>query len=384
MRIYDPADEERFRTAGLLREWTRSGLIAPDQAAVIEPELKTGLRTTGRALRTALAVIAMIVLGAEIGLWLVMTNARDETEFAIACVFFGVINIAAAEFLVRRFSFYRFGVEEACAVMAIMLFVGAGFITFDKSGIDPWEAVVIGTLASAAVYIRYGQWYTLFGAAAGVLMLPSFVNMDGLVRQVVTASLALAIFVVAGQLRARETEDFKKDDFEWLEAAAFAAFYFFIHLRLNSFIYDVAQRPTVMWNSYALIWIVPIIGLVIGFRARLRWMIRVSGLLFIVTLMTHKQFLGWPDHDYDLLSLGLLLAVAAIVIRRYLEAGENAQRNGYTATRILMKDKDNRSIIVTFGGLKQHGPAATAPAAGPEGYTPGGGASGGAGASGTF
>ena len=382
MRIYDPLDEERVRTAALLREWTRSGLIEPAQAAAIEPELKTNLRQTGRALRSALAIITLIVLGAEIGLWLVMTNARGETELAMSCLFFGAVNIVAAEFLIRRFSFYRFGVEEACAVMAIALLVGAGFILFDKSGVDPIEAVVIGILAAGGVYVRYGAWYALFGAAGGVLMLPSMVHMDGLIRQVVTAALALVIFVVAGQLRARESEDFKKDDFEWLEAAAFAAFYFFVHLRLNAFVYDLVTRPAIMWNSYVLIWIVPIIGLVIGFRARLRWMIRVSGLLFIVTLMTHKQFLGWPDHDWDLLSLGLLLSVVAIAVRRYLASGENAQRNGYTATRVLMKDKDNRSIIGTFGGLKQHGPAVAAPAAAPDSY--GGGASGGAGASGKF
>ena len=382
MRIYDPLDEERIRTVALLREWTRSGLIEPAQAAAIEPELKTNLRQTGRALRSALAIITLIVLGAEIGLWLVMTNAKGETELAIACIFFGVLNTVAAEFLIRRFSFYRFGVEEACAVMAIALLVGAAVILFDKSGADTVEPVVIGILAALGVYIRYGQWYALFAAAGGVLILPSIVHLDGLVQQVVTATLALVIFVIAGQLRARESEDFKRDDFEWLEAAAFAAFYFFIHLRLNSFIYDVVTRPAVVWNSYVLIWLVPIIGLVIGFRARLRWMIRVSGLLFIVTLMTHKQFLGWPDHDWDLLSLGVLLAVVAIALRRYLASGENAQRNGYTATRILMKDKDNRSVIGTFGGLQQHGPAAATPAAAPDSY--GGGASGGAGASGKF
>jgi hypothetical protein len=113
-------------------------------------------------------------------------------------------------------------------------------------------------------------------------------------------------------------------------------------------------------------------------------MIRVSGLLFIVTLSTHKQFLGWPDHDWDPIALGVLLCGVAIALRRWLAAGEGAQRNGYTATRILMKDKDNRSTIGMFGGLKQHGPAAASPAPGPDPYSPGGGASGGAGASGKF
>ena len=61
---YAADDERRVQVQGAVRDWVRSGLLTAEQAAAVEPDLRTGLRRCGLALRLGLAVFTAMAIGA--------------------------------------------------------------------------------------------------------------------------------------------------------------------------------------------------------------------------------------------------------------------------------------------------------------------------------
>ena len=102
------------------------------------------------------------------------------------------------------------------------------------------------------------------------------------------------------------------------------------------------------------------------------------------TLMMNKEYLGTPRYAWDPIVFGLMLMGSAIALKRWLASGENGDRAGFTATRILASDKAKAGVLGTVASLAHPGTPAAEPASAPADPIGGGGRSGGAGASGSF
>ena len=130
-------------------------------------------------------------------------------------------------------------------------------------------------------------------------------------------------------------------------------------------------------------WILPIAGLRMGIRDRDRDLIDVSLVLMLVTLITNKPYLGWAQNTWDPIVFGTLLIGVAIAARRWLERGPSRERRGFTAQRILDKDRTRRSMLsMASAALPAPGGAATHAEPAPPEF--GGGRSGGAGGGDTY
>src|SRR5262245_66530302 len=110
MSVYSAADEERIRAAAQVRAWKQSGLLDAAQGASIESGLRTDLRRTNRSLRIALFVFGTIVVLALVGLCILAFDLKLDSTVAWTAMVAGVAYFMLAQFLVFRFSFYRFGV----------------------------------------------------------------------------------------------------------------------------------------------------------------------------------------------------------------------------------------------------------------------------------
>ena len=66
MRRYSEGDEERIRALRMVREWTQSRLLEPEQSARLEAELQVELRRTNPFLRAVLALFTALILSASI------------------------------------------------------------------------------------------------------------------------------------------------------------------------------------------------------------------------------------------------------------------------------------------------------------------------------
>ena len=122
MRRYSQDEEERIRAQTLVREWTRSGLLDPSQGARLEAELRVDVRRTNKFLRAGLALFTVLIVGASVavrphGDWIL----TEATPLPCVSGVAALVCIGLAEVLVGRFRFYRFGVEEALAVAAVVL-----------------------------------------------------------------------------------------------------------------------------------------------------------------------------------------------------------------------------------------------------------------------
>ena len=116
-------------------------------------------------------------------------------------------------------------------------------------------------------------------------------------------------------------------------------------------------------------------------RDRDRPLLDVSIVLALVTLATNKLYLGTARQTWDPILLGALLITTAVMFRRWLST---AGRNGFTAVRMLQSDKRGISVVGTAAAALHATPQMSEEATPSRTLEPGGGKSGGAGASGSF
>jgi uncharacterized membrane protein YgcG len=108
--------------------------------------------------------------------------------------------------------------------------------------------------------------------------------------------------------------------------------------------------------------------------------------LALVSVLTNKAYLGSPQHPWDPCVLGVVLVTVAFAVRRWLSTGPGGERHGFTAARLLDRDRAVLSAVSTASGFVRPGvtqdaaPSRAEPA--PSEFS--GGRSGGGGASGSF
>src|SRR5205823_2173684 len=124
MRRYSGEEEERIHALGLIREWTRSGLLEPSQKDRLERELDVDLRRTNPFLRAVLAFFTCLIVAACVALVFEVFRLHDDATIAVVTAIAAVACIGLAEYLVVAFRLYRFGVEEALAVASVALAAG--------------------------------------------------------------------------------------------------------------------------------------------------------------------------------------------------------------------------------------------------------------------
>jgi MFS family permease len=391
MRRYTSADEERIWTSALVREWAQSGLLTAAQGAAIDATLRTDLRRTNSALRAVLFIFASIVLLASMFFYLELFSVWRSTQVARAAIAVGLVAVFAAEWLVAQFRLYRFGVEEACAVWSIVLLAfGAGFLAGSDSGRGDWPAVVAlltGTIVSAAVYLRFGFLYAAVGAVVCAGLAPLFLGVSYVDRRLAAALVLFAIFLVTRRLRQRHV-DFVAEEYGVIESTAWLGLYALLNLHLGSrglfYPYDLRFPPTFYWGTYTAIWLLPAVGLYFGLRERHRHFIWVNLVMALATLSTNKPYLGWPQHTWDPILLGLMLTGAAIIIRRWLASGPDGRRYGFVPLSVLSADRRSLAMLGTVAGAAEPFAARRheAPRPGPSIDTSGGRSGGGGGGAG--
>ena len=387
MSLYAAEDERRIRTQALVREWTKSGLLDASQGAALDAELRVNVRRTNIFLRGGLALFTALIVAASVTLVVVVNDLDHPTPEAIVAAVAAVVCAGLAHFFVVRERFYRFGVEEALAILSVALMAMSAYSfmyehDMTRFGDVPFAAgLVVAGAGGLIVYWRFGYVYAAVGAIACAGFIPFALDMTASTQHALSAAALAIAFIVARVQRARYGDEYPGDDYTLIQAAAWTGMYLTLHLRLPfPFAQDGIEGPF-YWFTYATIWILPMAGLRLAIRDKDRALLDVSLVMLLVTLLTNKTYLGWPRHEWDPILLGGFLMAAAIIVRRWLGSGANGQRAGFTSARILSSQKGAVTILGTASaGL--HPDAPSFPDSGSGGFD--GGRSGGAGASGTY
>ena len=396
MSLYSPEDERRIRSQVLVREWTKSGLLDPAQGAALEAELRVDVRRTNVFLRAGLALFTALIVTASVMFTVVVFHLDRETPLGVTAAVSAVVCLGLAHYLVVRFRFYRFGVEEALAVGSVALIaLSAVSLTYGlrlplRVGSAP---LMTGLLVAAAgglgIYRRFGYVYAAIGAIACAAAAPFQLDITDTLQHTLAAAAFAAAFFVARTQHKRHHDEYPGDDYALIEAAAWAGLYLVLNLQLTlarvGGPFFGSPSPLIggpfYWFTYAITWALPLAGLYLAIRDKDRALLDVSLVMMLVTLLTNKSYLGWPRHEWDPILLGVFLMASAIAVRRWLSSGPNGQRAGFTPARILSKDRGAVTILGTASaGL--HPDAPRYPESSSSGFE--GGRSGGGGATGSY
>jgi hypothetical protein len=381
MRIYSQADEEKIRAQARVREWHRSGFLDASQAAQITTELRVDLRRTNVFLRAVLFLFTAVVITAGVALIATVAHVGADAFDAAICVVAAVICFATAEFLIKNFRFYRFGIEEAFALApAVLLSVATALVAPRAGDFQFGAGLAVASLGFLATHLRYGYVYSAIAAMICAAAVPLPLVRSTEVMRLLASLVCTFTFGIVRKARQTRGDEFPGDDYGIIQASAWAGMYLALNLQLPPDRYYT--QDLLYWATYALTWVLPIIGFWLAVRSKDRPLMNVSVLLALITLVTNKPYLHLMRQPWDPILLGVLLIASAIFMKRWLANGANGHRRGFTAVRLLASDRQAMAFLSNAStALQPQVPAAPARAAEPNF---GGGRSGGAGASGSF
>lgn len=387
MTKYDDESERIVRVKALVDEWARSGLLDQAAHARIAPTLQVSLRRTNAFLRVTLFAFGLLIVGAGVALVAVTFEVQSALAGGALCLAAGAGCAVLAEFLIARFRLYRFGVEEAAVTAAALLVaVGSGLVASPVSGRsdDPQliVALVAGTIAWFAVYVRFGYLYAAVLAMVCASLVPFQLDLPEATTRLLSASLLGGCFNVARVKRRAPGSEFPGDGYASIQALAWLGLYALLNLQLFSSVAPSARQSAFYWFTYVAVWLLPAIGLWVGIRDRNRALIDVSVALALATLVTNKPYLGLEHQSWDPILFGGFLIGVAVSLRRWLERGEGGRRSGFTASRLLRSDNELLAQAGTASSAFGAVPMATPDSPSSDSFK--GGQSGGAGGGASF
>ena len=380
--------ERNVRVRRLVDEWTRSGLLTPAQQTAVIADVPVDVRRTNRFLRVTMGAFGLLIIAATVALVVVTLKPNEEQAAGVICLIAAAGCIALAEFLISRFRLYRFGVEEACAIGAVVLAgVGSGLLFSD------WYvpvgdrriliALLAGSAAAWAVYRRYGLVYGAFAAMLGLGLAPSELGLRDIVQRSIAFGAIGACLIVAREKHRQHGDEYPGDDYGLIEAAAWAGAYAVVNLHLGGGWFANRYPAWFVWLTYGAIWLLPAVALWLSVREKNRPLLDVGLVMAIGTLVTNKPYLGLERKPWDPILLGALLIGAAIAVRRWLTSGPDGLRGGFTSAQTLRSDEEVLARVAAASTAFQPGiaPRATEP---PPADPFGGGRSGGGGAGASY
>jgi len=376
--LYSREDERAIRTQRRVEDWTQSRLLLPEQKEQILPMLRVDLRRTNRFLRITLFIFGFMVVNAGAGLVAVFLDF-DESAFKYLALLAAAACLFGAQSLVTRHRLYHFGVEEAIAIAAVS-FAAVFAATLASGRFSTVLAIAAATAGAWALFVRFGYPYAAIGA---VVLAPGAVftfDQTDTVRRLMAFTLLLTIFFLSRERRLDHDDEYPGDVFGRMEAVAWGGMYLIANLKISEWLSVPDGVALFYWGTYAVIWMLPAVGLTIAVRERQRALLDVNIVLAILTVMTNKPYLGVEQKPWDPILFGLTLIGLAVGLRRWMANGPGGSRHGFVGERLLASEAERVALAGSAAALVPGAPthADPAPAIG------GGGESGGAGAGARF
>jgi len=394
VRVYSASDEESVRARDLLKDWAGEGFLTAAQYQQMEPETVCDLRRTNIFLRIVLFLFTLLIVVAAVALFFVVVFSRPaEQTTGVFLLIFAPASYAAAELAVSQARLYRFGIEEALAACSVGLLC-AGLQAVTRPDGTDFLIPSAGAILSLWVWHRFGLAYALPSAMIFAVWLTADWTSSQTAQHVIVAAFYAAGLITVAAIRPRHRFTYLNDHYSIAEALLWLGIYLAINLKLSSQHLlvewwggfrpaDEFSRPF-YWATWVLIWCLPPIVLVRGVRLKDRFVIAAGVVAAFLTLVTNKPYLGWPRHTWDPMLLGALLISVVLFIRRWLAAGPDEIRHGFTARRLSGKDKRWMSAGTAAFGLVSPNTITPSPQTGTPDVHFEGGHSGGGGASSDF
>ena len=402
MTAYSASSEEALRAQDLLKDWFGEGFLTEAQYQRMQQETVSELRRTNLFLRLVLFLFTLIIVCSAVALFFVIFLSRPSTQTTgIFLLIFAVMSYAATELAIRRARLYRHGIEEAlaacsvaflCAGMYMALFSGHPY-SLTPDGLR-FLVPAAGAIVSLWIWRRFGLAYAFVAAMIFVLWMTDYWTSSSSTHHLIVAAFYAAGLITVSSVRSHYRFGYLNERYQIVEVFLWLGIYLAVNLQLSTLnlFPDWWRGPRsssefsriFYWATWVLIWCLPPAILLRGLRRKDRLVIAVGVVVAILTLATNKAYLGWQRHTWDLMLLGALLIGVALLVRRWLAAGQGGIRQGFTAQRLSGKDERYRSAASVAFGLVTPQSTTIKPQNDSPNVRFGGGDSGGGGASSDF
>lgn len=380
MNIYSQDTERAIRAQRLVEDWTKSGLLQPEQRERIWPSLHVDLRRTNKYLRATMFVFGFLIVNSVTGFIAVFLDF-DNSAFKILALLAAGVCFWVAQTLVRNYKLYHFGIEESIAIAGVSFFVVFA-ATIGSSNFSTLIGFAAAALGAVVLFLRFGYMYAAIAATVLAPMIIFDLNQSDTLRRLLAFALMLTIFFVVRERRLDQDPDHPADVYGAVEGVAWGLMYLVANLQISGWVSVTDAVPVFYWGTYVVIWLVPAAGLWIAVRDRQRVLLDVNILLALITLMSNKPYLGGEPKPWDPILFGILLVGVALGLRRWLASGADGSRDGVVAHRLLASERARLALAGSASVFTPVAPAHAQPDPGPA--IGGGGRSGGAGAEGSY
>jgi hypothetical protein len=392
-----PAWRAADRAAEVLaaaRGWRSAGLI--DEGAfgsIVADHASTG-RQLGPIWRVLVFFCVLVGVSTSTTIGFISFGVRDAFGVGLTLLIFGAALAVVTDIVIDRCAFQPTGAEAATSLLAAGYLCAGAYVLLDDLHLHghaalrltyPWCAAVFGLAAW-----RWG--FRLYAGAAAFFVLLLAAQFPG-ARPVWIAVAALiaawaSVASVASDLPLSHREGVELVRVVALAAIYAAVNYYSVDKGFLEEIGRIAGAPPHRAGDAGLLLagvgsaLYPAAILVWGLRSRDRALITLGVVAAALSLTTIRFYIHVAPLWAVLAASGAALAVTSVLLERWLRAGFDAERFGFTAAPLY--DEGRRERLLPVAAALALAPAARVLPEEPPGVSGRGGAFGGGGAGGSF
>jgi hypothetical protein len=374
--------------------WRQAGAIGAPTHEAIRGAYPDPCVTPSAVWRALTAVMVTAVVLCSFGAF-ALAFRPGEVGLSLLLWLFGAACVVATERLEVSPRLARRGAAGAAAFWGVLLFLGGLGLLLHEFSVIPAEhalrlLLLTSALAWAAACWRWGSPLFAGLSAASFFVLLAQVPFGRV--------LWIVVGVVLAGVATRRLDDGALAPSHRRAAlvvllAAVAAMY--VALNIYSLDQDLLQRlrplaprrvvpSTVLFTGAAVATaVLPLGVLAWGWRSRRKVLLDAGIVLVALSLVTLRYYVHIAPLWAVLLVSGAALVGLALALERALRRVPGGEQTGFTTNALFSDERGQHvlQVVAAAGTLTQ---AAAAPASAEKSFVPGGGASGGAGASGKF
>lgn len=376
--------------------WERAGAIDGAARAAIEERFPDDRERVTPAMAVLLFLFSFLAINGAAGLLATVTSVGNRPgSMAALALALGIGLTLLTELLIGAQRRVRTGIEAATSLAALGYLTGfASWFLSKVIGLEN-EVHLVVTFAIAALLWAAAAWrwgYPLYAGVAAASFLGGFLFVDGGRLAWIVLPLAAAPLLLRGADSPRLPPVHRT---ACTAALGVALIGLYVAFNLRS--YDLGWLERFLrYRSPAPFWpmpglgpvaiagtaLVPIVYLALGLRSRRAVFLLPGVATAAASLVTLRYYVHFAPLWVVLAVSGGLLIAAALILRRFLDAGPEHERGGFTAEP-LFADPDRLRLLEAGAAILTLSPEAR-PAHEKPGFTGGGGSFGGGGSSSDF
>ncbi|HEY6000704.1 MAG TPA: hypothetical protein VI078_15565 [bacterium] len=386
----DRADEVRRAARG----WHEGGLIDDDALAAVTAEHPAPGPRLGAAWRVLVFICVAVGCYAATFFGFITFGVREAGAVGTILLAAGAALALLTDVVLDRCSFRPTGAEAATSLLAVSFLAAAAFVLNDHFHLRgaPATGIAFAWTATVSALAAWRWGFRLYAAAAAVAILVAAAQLPHPRLAWVTVAAGLALGAHAA-LRRREFAPSHRDGVALVRIVALAA----VYVALNYYSTDkglieelgrAAGAPhrrageIARWLAAAGSALYPLWLLAWGVRRKDRGVIALGIVAAALSLATVRFYVHVAPLWVVLAAGGAALAGGSLLIERWLRAGKDGERAGFTAAPLY--DEGRRERLLPVAAALALAPGARSLPDEPRGIEGKGGTFGGGGAGGAF